>query len=289
MNLSRLPGFLNGSLRVGRLFGIPISLNVTILFFLWPAFADWKAGLGLGLGLEWAAGIVLSILLHELGHALAAKRYGLTGLSIMLHGFGGLAFSTGPRTPRQALVISLAGPAVTFVLGAVALLVGLVGLRGATGETALDQFWLLHGLGKLNILLGLLNLVPSLPWDGGSALSAALAHRMSEFKATRAVAHLGLLICPPLFVYGLVSHLDYIELFTIVGVLTSYSLLAQTGGVRFGEVFADRKHRQEMEAVKQREAVRAEAFRDEVKGRQTEREERERLRRLFEKSGIDDR
>lgn len=289
MNLSRLPGFLNWSLRVGRLFGIPILLNVTILFFLWPAFADWRAGLGLALGLEWAAGIVLSILLHELGHALAAKRYGLSGLSITLHGFGGFAISSGPRTPRQALVISLAGPAVTFALGGLGLIVGLAGLRGASSEAALDQFWLIHSLGALNILLGFLNLVPSLPWDGGNALRAALSHRMSEFKATRAVAHLGLLICPALFIYGLVAHLGYVGLFTIVGALTSFSILQGTGGVRLGEVFADRRHRQEMEAVKRREAVRAEAFREEVKDRQSEREERERLRRLFEKSGIDDR
>lgn len=287
MNLSRLPGLLNWSLRVGRLFGIPIFLHVTILFFLWPAFESWRSGPGLAL--EWAVGIVLSILLHEFGHALVAKRYGLSGITITLHGLGGFAMSNGPRTPRQALVIALAGPAATFFIGGAATLAGRYGLPNATSEVAFKQFWLLAGLGQFNLLLGLLNLIPSLPFDGGNALRAILAHRTSEFKATRAVAHLGLLLCPALFVYALVTQRAYLELFGFFGAITSLSILLQTGGVRFGEPFADRKHRQEVEAVRRREAARTEVFRDEVAVRQRERDERERLRDLFERSGIDDR
>ena len=96
MNFSRLNGILNWSAHAGRLFGIPIRLHITLLFFLLPAFAGRR--IGLGLAFEWVAGIVLSILLHELGHALTAKRLGLTGLSITLHGFGGFASSSGPRS-----------------------------------------------------------------------------------------------------------------------------------------------------------------------------------------------
>src|SRR2546423_12450579 len=105
MRFSRLNSILNWSIRAGTLFGIPINLHISLLFFLFAALPG--RGLDIGHGLEYAALIVLSILLHELGHALVAKHYRLTGLSIMLHGFGGFASSQGPRTPKQTVVIAL--------------------------------------------------------------------------------------------------------------------------------------------------------------------------------------
>lgn len=278
--------FFNLSVRVGRLFGIPISLHITILFFLLPAFTRWKSGFGYAV--EWALAVVLSILLHELGHALTAKRYGFGGLSIMLHGFGGFATSSGSRSPRQALVISLAGPAATFAWGGLCLVLGLWGMEQAGTDGVFAQASLLHGLGRLNVLLGFLNLIPVLPWDGGQALRAIFAHRTSERKATRGAAHIGLILAPILLLYGLFSDGGFFGLFAFVGLLTCYTTLVQSGGIRFGEAFADRRHRKEMEAVRQREAARQEAYLDDVKEREREREEKERLRRLFEMSGIDD-
>ncbi len=176
---------------------------------------------------------------------------------------------------------------MTFAIGGIGLVAGRLGIDHTTSSAAFAQFALLRGLGSVNILLGFLNLVPSLPWDGGNALRAILTHRMSEFKATRAVAHLGLILCPALFVYGLVVDRAFIEIFAFVGVVASYTTLAQTGGIRFGEVFADRRSRKELEEIKRREEQKAEIFREDVHARQREREERERLRLLFERSGID--
>jgi Zn-dependent protease len=286
MNFSRLNSILNWSVRVGRLFGIPIHLNITLLLFLWPAFS--RGGWDLPHALEYALLIVASILIHELGHALTAKHYRLSGLSIMLHGFGGFASSTGARTPRQDLIIVLAGPAATFALGLICLGIGTVGeSRSLPFSEASTQFFIIKSLGDINILLGFLNLIPALPWDGGRALSAILAHKMPEGKAVRAVAHLGLIITPPIFVYGLVTNRGYFTLFTIVGFLTCYMTLRNSGGVRFGEYFADRRHRKEMEAVKKREQQRQEAYLGDVYDRQKEREEQERLRKLLESSGPD--
>lgn len=103
-------------MRIGSLFGIPISIHITILFYLIPALS--RRGLGIAYGLEYSVLLVLCILLHELGHALSAKHFRMFGLSIMLHGFGGFATSSGYRTPKQALIIVLAGPAVTFAISA---------------------------------------------------------------------------------------------------------------------------------------------------------------------------
>ena len=286
MNAFGFRSFLNWSMSVGRLFGIPIRLHITILFFLLPALT--QRALGLGVALEFSLGIVLSILVHELGHALAAKRYRMTGLSIMLHGFGGFAVSSGYRTPRQALVIVLAGPGATFALGLFLLAVGSLGLGSAPpGSEASLQFWIVHALGRLNVVLGFLNLIPVLPWDGGQALQAILAHRVSEIKAVRAAAHAGLLVAPPLLLYGWFSGEGFFGLFGLVGLLTCYSTLVQTGGVRFGEMFDGRRQRKETEAVRKRKAARQGEFMDEVKMREKEREEKERLRRIFEASDID--
>ena len=287
MGSFRFTSLFDRSTRIGVLFGIPIRLHITILFFLWPALAGGR--FGFWYAIEYAVGIVLSILIHELGHALTAKRYRLTGLSITLHGFGGFASSSGPRTPRQALRIVLAGPGATFVLGFLLLLLGYLGRRtsNADGELA-HQFYLLFFLGELNVLMGFLNLVPILPWDGGQAFQAVLAHRMSEFKAMRAAAHVGLLACVLLLVVWLIWGLPLMSLFLLVGFMTCLSTLLNSGGIRFGEALVDRRHRKEMEKVRQREAARNEEYLGHVKDREREREERERLRKLFEASGVRD-
>lgn len=268
------------STRVGSLFGIPIRLHITILFFLWPALTAGR--FQFVYGLEYAAGIVLSILIHELGHALTAKSFGLKGLSITLHGFGGFAVSDGRRTPRQDLLIVLAGPAATFALGILCALIGRAGERSTVPYSDANyQFYLLHYLGSVNLMLGCLNMIPCLPWDGGQALRAILAHRISEYKATRYTAHLGLVLAPILFIAGLIYRVDYFGLFALVGFLTCYQLLARSGGIRFGEYFADRRHRKEMEAVEKREREKVEAYLGDVREREREREERERLRKIL--------
>jgi Zn-dependent protease len=286
MAFARLNSFLNWSVRVGRLFGIPISLHITLIFFLWPVLSG--SGLGPWYSLEYAVLIVLSILAHELGHALTARRFRLTGLSIMLHGFGGFAVSSGYRTPAQQLIISLAGPAVTFILGGIAWGLGSMGLSTASFGTALFfQLYILKYVGIVNLMLGVLNLLPSLPFDGGHALQAILARKQSDFKAMRTVAHIGLVITPILLIYCFLTDRRLALIFALIGLLTSLGTLLQTGGIRFGEMFADRRERKDREAAKKRERAKTEAYLSDVASRQRQREERERLRKLLE-SSLDD-
>jgi Zn-dependent protease len=277
--------FLDKSAKVGRLFGIPIHLHITLIFFLLPAFANWS--LDWQYGFEYAAAIVLCILLHELGHALVAKRYRLTGLKIMLHGFGGFAISQGYRSPRQQLVISLAGPAVTFAIGVVAHYAANWGLAQDLSYPAVIQFTLLDALARLNILLGFLNLLPSLPFDGGHALQAILGFRMPEFRAIRVIGHFGLLPSAVLVIYGLVEAGGFYTIFGLIGIMSSAQILTQTGGFRPKELFEDRRRRKELEAVKRREQERFATFLGNVRSREKDREERERLRKIFESSSED--
>lgn len=285
MKRSGISSFLNWSMRVGHLFGIPIDLHISLVFFLLPLIGG--RGLGFGYTLEYIVGVVGSILLHELGHALTAKRFRLTGLSITLHGFGGFATSSGVRRPRESLLISLAGPAVTFVLGFLLLGIGALGRNLDLGSPAFVQFFLLTILGQLNLLMGVLNMVPSLPFDGGHALQAILNHRIPEFKAMRAVGHVGLVFSPILFLYGMFTGQNFVAIFGLMGLITSLMTLLSSGGIRFGEATADRKVRQEDEAARKRSQAKSREYLDDVNKRQKDREERERLRKLFE-SSLDD-
>lgn len=123
-----------------------------------------------GWSLAWVAMVLVGVLLHELGHALAGRRLGLEPW-IQLHAFGGLTAWRQPRplTPRQEILVSAAGPAMGIVIGAALLVVAAAGVvEGDTGQRVLEYaVW-------VNLGWGVLNLVPVLPLDGGH-IAASLA------------------------------------------------------------------------------------------------------------------
>ena len=281
MNNLNLQSILNWSIGVGKLFGIRIRLHITILFFIIPALAN--RGMGLMIGLEFALAIVFSIFFHEMGHALTAKGFRQKDLEIMLHGFGGFASSSGNRTPKQELLIVFAGPLANFILGEALLLLARQMLRapGLTGDVEY-QWILISTIGSLNLWMGALNLIPCLPWDGGLIVTALVWYRMTYTKALRITAHLSLVLGPALFLYGFVMRNSFFELFGGVAAFTSYMTLRNTGGIRFGEAFEDRRLRKEEIAFKKRQADKREIYLGDVIERQREREEQERLRKLLE-------
>lgn len=164
-------------MRIGQVAGIDILVRaswllvaVLIAVLLGPRIAQVAPGLG---GLTYVAGLVfavllyLSVLLHELSHALAAKAFKLPVRSVTLHFLGGVTEIHGePETPGREFVISVVGPLASLAVGGAALAGALV-----TPEETL--IWLtLTGLGWANVFVGALNLVPGLPLDGGRILRA---------------------------------------------------------------------------------------------------------------------
>ncbi|HHH30887.1 MAG TPA: hypothetical protein ENK57_21435 [Polyangiaceae bacterium] len=132
----------------------------------------------------WVAVIFVSILWHELGHAFAMRRYGFEP-SITLHGMGGVTmWGRGRRrpSPGQRVIVSLAGPFAGFALGAL--------VFGASVALGPNPHWAIAESVRLllfiNIGWGLCNLVPMLPWDGGTAVHAALDHFTDGDKALKA-------------------------------------------------------------------------------------------------------
>ncbi|MBA2756371.1 MAG: CBS domain-containing protein [Chloroflexi bacterium] len=160
----------------------------------------WLIGAGI------AASFLLSALAHELGHAIAARRAGLPGGPVVLYFFGGAATPSLVATrARDEVVVALAGPAVSLAVGGVLLLVTGVGeLVGSGPVQVLGRLALI--VSGLNLLLGLVNLLPAYPLDGGRAVRGLVWSRTGD--ATRGVhlaARIGRLLGLAFATIGLVG------------------------------------------------------------------------------------
>jgi Zn-dependent protease/predicted transcriptional regulator len=223
--------------QIGRVFGIPIHVHASWLFVFF--FVTWSLATGYlpdmlpglseprywGMGGVAALLLFASVLLHELGHSLVALRYRIPIGQITLFIFGGVAqMRKEPPHPRAEFLIAIAGPIVSFLLAG--LCIGLVALLellpvGASvqGLTALGVL-----LGMVNTQLGLFNLLPGFPLDGGRALRAGLwAWSKDFYRATSQAAMVGLLFGIGFCLFGV---------FLLVGALsgTVSGALASSGG-----------------------------------------------------------
>jgi stage IV sporulation protein FB len=185
------------SFRIGRIFGIELRVHVTFLLLLaYFAFIGYARG-GTQEALTTTLFILLlflCVVLHELGHALAAARYGIKTPDITLLPIGGVArLQRMPDHPGQELVVAIAGPLVNVVIALGLYLGGLArwGGWGAIVNTDNLAADLLGSLMRINVLLVLFNMIPAFPMDGGRVLRALLAMRMNYAKATRIAATVG--------------------------------------------------------------------------------------------------
>src|SRR5207249_10726541 len=185
--------------QLGRILGIPIKVHVS--WFLIFGFVTWSLATGylpesipgLSVPRYWMMGgvasllLFASVLLHELGHSFVALRYRIPIRQITLFVFGGIAqMHREPPGPRAEFLIAIGGPIVSFALGG--LLLGLVSVaQTRPGLVALGVL-----LGSINLQLGLFNLIPGFPLDGGRVLRAGLwAWSGDFFRATRHASLVG--------------------------------------------------------------------------------------------------
>jgi Zn-dependent protease/predicted transcriptional regulator len=194
------------SWHIGRALGIPIRVHASWFLALLLATATLATGYlpdslpGLSPERYWAMGgfaavlLFFSVLLHELGHSYVALRYHIPIDRITLFIFGGMAqMRKEAPSPRAEFLIAVAGPAVSFALGALCL--GLVLLAEAVQEQQGLQGLIILGalLGMVNVQLGLFNLIPGFPLDGGRVLRAGLwAWGKDFYRATRQASAVGL-------------------------------------------------------------------------------------------------
>jgi Zn-dependent protease len=187
--------------RVGSLFNIPLFLDPSwFLIVVWITVSDglqwqsrWGAPVAFGAGFVMALLLFASVLLHELGHSLVAKKQGINVNSITLFLFGGIAaIEDEPKTPGKMFQVAVAGPLVSFSLfmlvGAIVLLAPLPS-QSLFGQVAIV---ILTRIASLNLTLTLFNLIPGLPLDGGQMLKAWVWKRSDSYiKGSHAAAKTG--------------------------------------------------------------------------------------------------
>lgn len=186
------------SLKIGRVAGIDIRVHATFLILLsWAALVSYEASgtaAGAARGVLFILALFASVTLHELGHALTAKSFGVPTQDITLLPIGGVArLAYIPKEPRQELRIALAGPAVTLAIIVVLYLaLRVLGLHLSAAQDVLTSRGdLLSQLLWANVSLFLFNVLPAFPMDGGRVLRAALALRMDYVRATKVAAGIG--------------------------------------------------------------------------------------------------
>jgi stage IV sporulation protein FB len=252
-----------GSWKVGRLFGIRVNVHFSCLL---PLALAALMGLNGG-GPAWAlttaalvAAVFLCVLLHEFGHALTARHFGIRTRDITLYFIGGVARLEGlGRRPREEVLVALAGPAVNLVIAAALALVFLPFGLALTPDAVLEEapahlagsfvFTLLSA----NLMLAFFNLIPAFPMDGGRVLRALLQLRLGRLRATEIAARVGLVLAVlvavfvPLGIYLLTGGLNPIAI--PVALFVAYAGQRELLAVRRAEEERAREAAEEAEAV----------------------------------------
>jgi Zn-dependent protease/CBS domain-containing protein len=211
------------SWRLARLFGIEIYIHATfVILLVWVGLRAYLQSGSMGAairGIELTLAIFGTVVLHELGHALTARRFGIRTRDITLLPIGGVArLERMPDKPWQELLVAVAGPLVNVAIAA--LIFAALALTGTPLLPAdAAQSSILSSLLWVNVTLAIFNLLPAFPMDGGRVLRALLAMRIDYVRATRAAARTGQGIALLLGIAGLFFNpiLVFVALFVWIG------------------------------------------------------------------------
>jgi Zn-dependent protease len=231
---------------LGRVAGFPLSLTASwvvlaiLITLVWGTMIavrhpDLSEPLAYLVGFAMVAGLLVSVLLHELGHALTARRFGMGVRGITLQMLGGYTELEGDApSPRVEALVALVGPAVSLAIG---LLAGLVALSLPAGGLAVEVIgWLAVG----NLVVAAYNVLPGLPLDGGRALRAAVwAVSRDPHLADRVAGWGGRLVAVVTVLIGVAFYLGPSRSWTALAVaaVVAYTLWSgATQAIRFGQL-----------------------------------------------------
>lgn len=230
---------LGGSLRLFTVAGTDVRLHPT--FLLLVAWIGVVHGLQGGVrgalwGILFISLLFACVVLHEFGHILAARRYGIRTPDVTLLPIGGVAaLERMPEKPSQEIVVALAGPVVNVVIAL--LLAVVLGARIEPSQIAELQRaqtgdGLLVQLTAANVALALFNLIPAFPMDGGRVLRALLAARLGHTRATRVAARIGQMVAVLLGFWGLFGN----PLLVLVAIFVFMAAAGEAGYVEARDV-----------------------------------------------------
>lgn len=208
------------ALNLGRLAGIKVFVHWTFLLIIgYIIVVGVREGLDI-IGIIFMVILLFAIFgcvtLHELGHALAARRYGIDTIDITLLPIGGVArLENIPEKPKEELVVAIAGPMVNVVIAAVLLPIYLLLSEHDLALSTLNAlpFNFLTFIGTLiwvNVMLIVFNAIPAFPMDGGRVLRALLAMRMNRLKATNIAARVGQFIAVLFIIQGITGAFSFL-------------------------------------------------------------------------------
>jgi Zn-dependent protease/predicted transcriptional regulator len=218
---------MKGSFKLGNIAGIDVFLHWTFsLLIIYIVYINYKAGQNI-VQIAWSVlfilGVFATVLLHELGHSITAKKFNIKTYNITLLPIGGIAsLEKLPEKPSEELMVAFAGPMVNIVL---ALLLSLFIYYPNNSEEMIAQ--LSGGINRnnfllnfflVNIVLALFNLIPAFPMDGGRMLRAILSYKLKRNVATKIAARIGQIVAIGFIVLGF-SHnpfLIFIGIFVIM-------------------------------------------------------------------------
>jgi Zn-dependent protease/predicted transcriptional regulator len=212
------------SLRVGSILGIPLRVHLTfvlLLIFIALSPGGRRGAIGGPYGVLWVLLVFGCVVLHELSHSITARHYGIRVRSITLLPIGGVSqMGSMPESPRQEFAIAVAGPALSFILALAFRVLGLlVGVSPVSLAGPIGSGHILVDLFRINLVLGLFNLAPAFPLDGGRALKAVLSMTMEPLRATRLAVTIGQVLAGLLFILGVLFNwwLALIAIFIYLG------------------------------------------------------------------------
>ncbi|MEM9160391.1 MAG: site-2 protease family protein [Verrucomicrobiota bacterium] len=202
---------LDWSIKLFRVCGIRLELHFT--FFLLPFAIGIHGYQEAGpAGFLWGIFLIsfafTSVVMHELGHSLAARKFDISADRILLLPIGGIAqFQSLPRTPSQEIIITLAGPFVNFVIAG--LFYPVFGIR-LSQSLPLDFKDLMATMVFFNLLMGSFNMIPVFPMDGGRILRSVLSFWIRPLKATAIASRSGTFIASASGIYIALSTTNYL-------------------------------------------------------------------------------
>jgi stage IV sporulation protein FB len=224
---------MHWSLAIGKVRGTVVQIHFTFLILLaWIILAAYAAK---GPQAAASAGLFFvllfaSVLLHEFGHILVARHFGVRTPAVTLLPIGGVAqMERIPEEPRHELAISLAGPAVNLIIGGAIVLV----LGGLPPHPEMElsnfgrAFW--THLAFANLALALFNLLPAFPMDGGRALRAVISAKLGYARGTRVASVIGQVLA---VLFGLIGILSGNLILTLIALFVYFTAGAEAGRAR---------------------------------------------------------
>ena len=231
------------SFHLARIAGIDVRVHATFFLLLaWFGSVYYAEG-GLAAvftGLSFIILLFVCVILHEFGHALAARAYGINTPDITLLPIGGIArLERMPDKPWQELVVALAGPSVNVVIAfALYIVVGRLFAPGEFQAVAGGEGSLLSKLLAINVMLVAFNLLPAFPMDGGRVLRSVLAMRLKHAQATRIAAAVGQIVA---VLFGLLGLFGGNPFLLFIAVFVFFGARAEASSASFKEN-ADETH-----------------------------------------------